>query len=435
MKSTFLLQLHCPFCGGPFAISHGEESGGEVRLGLLTCGCGVYPLVAGIPVLRKDAVAQKAVELVRSGRDSDALFTLLAPAPPALAHRWVRSLPSLPVLRWIKNAAHRQALDEFAAKLAPDLTAVEVLHLYFRNTRENYNYLSYRFGQPRHLVALSFASLIPPGRPVLDVGCGCGHITHSLAQRARGELVVGIDEFFFGLYLGKHWIAPAAEYVCCAADAKLPFADGTFSAAFSSDSFHYFTHKDVSLGEMARVTGPEGLILLAGMHNAQVQRLMAYGLPLPPAGYEALAGKTPHRLVADRDVLARYFEKLGPPLAAPAGRARLDTAPLLSLALSHRPEVFADHGTFADWPHAQGRLGVNLLYREEGPDSAGNFRLQRTFPSALYEADHAEIKAYIPESVEVSPATLAELSRGERTPGVERLLAQCVVLGMPERYH
>jgi hypothetical protein len=77
---------------------------------------------------------------------------------------------------------------------------------------------------------------------------------------------------------------------------------------------------------------------------------------------------------------------------------------------------------------------VNLLYRQEGPDSAGNFRLRRTFPSALYEEDHAEIKAFIPEAVEISPATLADLARGKRTPGVERLLAQCVVLGMPERY-
>jgi SAM-dependent methyltransferase/uncharacterized protein YbaR (Trm112 family) len=435
MKISLLGWMRCPFCGSGFEVSHAVRHGEELEYGLLGCACDAYPVVAGIPVLlKRDAARIDEVRLrVRQGLHAEALTGMLDPGPPALAHRWIRMLPELPVLSQVKRFAHRREMDRLAQALASGeaahLTACDLLHLYFHNVRENYNYLSYRFGQPRQLVALSFATLIQdPARPVLDLGCGCGHITFSLTRQAPGRLVVGTDTFFFGLFLAKHWIATEAEFVCCAADAPQPFPDGAFSTAFCSDSFHYFEDKPTSIRELERLTGEDGLILSTGMHNALVQRELAYGLPLTPEGYGDLVAHRPYRLVADADVLARYFERQGPPLAASGDPGRLARAPLLSLAASRNPEVLVDHGTFPDWPHARGRLCVNFLYRREGTG------LRRTFPSPRFEADTAEIKPYLPETVDVSPAVLNDVERGERSPGVEDLVGKGVVLGVPERY-
>ena len=437
MNSSLLPSLRCPSCGEGFEVSYAERDGDELRYGLLRCRCNAYPIVAGIPVLAEDQ-ARKARDLITAGRRQEALLALLYPPIPALAHRWIRTLPDLPGLREIRRAAHQREwrrLADAVTSRADRLTAVDLLYLYFHNVRENFIYQSYRYGQPRQLVALSFATLLEGsgGGPILDLGCGCGQITFNLTQLAPGRRVLGIDTFFFGLYLAKHWIAPGAEFLCCAADVPLPFPDGFLSAVFCSDSFHYFVDKATAIAELKRLIHEDGLILSTGMHNACVQRELAYGLPLTPDGYAGLVSDMHHRLVADTDVLGRYFQKQGPPLAQSGEKERLERAPLLSMAASRRPDVFRDHGAFEDWPHAKGRLRLNFLYKEESREG-GAVRLRRTFPTARSEADQAEIKPYLPETVEAPVSALEDLAQGKRTPDVEKLIAQGVVMGMPERY-
>jgi SAM-dependent methyltransferase len=217
------------------------------------------------------------------------------------------------------------------------------------------------------------------------------------------------------------------------ADVSLPFPNSAFSVVFCADAFHYFVNKATSVRELERLTQDDGLIMLVWVHNALVRRPHD-GLPLPPEGYQALVADMPHCLVADRDVLARYLQKQGPPLAHSADLKHLAHEPLLSIVASRRQEVFQDYDPFEDWPHAEGRLRLNPLYVEEGRNGLRNTRLRRTFPSAFYEEDHTESKKYLPEAVEVPAEVVAGLAHGERMPEVERLIEQCVVLGMPERY-
>jgi hypothetical protein len=71
--------------------------------------------------------------------------------------------------------------------------------------------------------------------------------------------------------------------------------------------------------------------------------------------------------------------------------------------------------------------------QQEG-NGAGKVHLRRTFPSALYEEDHEESKGYLPETVELRSEVLADLAHGKRTSEMERLIEQCVLLGIPEGY-
>jgi ubiquinone/menaquinone biosynthesis C-methylase UbiE len=411
--------------------------------------------VAGIPILKKGAVAggpgrarqstDDVIAQIEAGRYREALLTLMSPASPALAPAWMWSLPSVKGIGRLKGLAHKWALRgwlEEAAALLTDrggqVMACDLLDFYFRQSglkkMDTYDYFAFRFGQPRHLVGLSFASLIhAPKKPILDLACGFGHLTRSLVQQARGQPVIGVDDSFFGLYVAKHWIAPDAEYVCCTTEASLPFPDGAFSAAFCSDAFHYFVNKVTCIRELDRLTQDDGLIMVVWIHNALLRRPYD-GRPLPPEDYRTLVAHMPHCLVADSDVLARYLQKQGPPLTRSADIGHLAHAPSLSVVASHQQNVFQDYGPFTDWPHAEGRLGLNPLYVEETRDGLGNVHLRRTFPSAFYEKENAEGKEYLPEAVTVHSAIVADLAQGKRTSEMEGLIEQCIILDIPERY-
>ena len=388
MNLCLLHAICCPFCGGRFNVAEIEQP----DFGILICHCGRYPVVAGIPIIKKGLIGTSnqsvddVISLIEAGGHREALLSMIMPPPPAsptLAPAWVQSLPSLKGIRRLKRLAHqkearrwREQVTAFLTKPGNRVTACDFLDLYYHRSGfrmdDGYDYFALRFGQPRHLVALSFTRLIRnPTKPIIDLACGYGHITRSLARRAKGQLVIGVDQNFIGLYVAKNFIAPEAQYVCCAADGPLPFSDGFFSVAFCSDAFHYFVTKVSSFRELKRLTEDNGLIVLTWVHNALL-RCPHDGLPLPPEGYQAIVADMPHRLVADSDVLAQYLKKQGPRLACPTEIKRLAQEPLLSIVASHRQEVFKDYGCFDEWPHAEGRLGLNPLYRiEEGRDARG----------------------------------------------------------------
>ena len=381
MLFSLLYSLHCPFCGGDFSSSEIDEAG----FGILTCYCDQYPVIAGIPVIKKGHIGisgetvEAVTSLIKARRCREALLAMVMPPALAsftLAPAWLQSLLSLRGIGRLKSFADQRGSRrwrEEATALLTDpgdqVTACDFLDLYYHRSgfknHDAYDYFALRFGQPRHLVALSFTTLIDnPAKPVLDLACGYGHITRTLARRAHRQPVVGVDQSFTGLYVAKTLIAPEAEFVCCAEDGPLPFPDDFFSVAFCSDAFHYFIHKLTILKELKRLISDDGMIILVWIHNLHV-RLANDGLPLPPEGYEALIADMPHRLVADSDVLARYLQRQGPPLASSAEMGRLAREPLLSIVASHRQEVFKDHAEFQDWPHGQGRLDLNPLYRIE----------------------------------------------------------------------
>jgi SAM-dependent methyltransferase len=391
-----LTGLRCPYCLGRL---HPAANAADPAYHVLHCHCGRYPVLAGIPVIKKGAIgyagktADDAVELIEAGRHREALMmALLPPAPPSphLAPAWIRRLSAIKGLGRVTRKLHdrrvgrwRAEAEEFLSNRSATSTACDLLDFYFRRSghpSEPYNYFSFRFGQPRHLVALSLVHLIRhPSKPLLDLACGFGQITRSLLARAQAQPVFGIDRSFFAVYVAQHWMAPGAHFVCGDADGSLPFPDDSLSAVFCSDAFHYFVQKALTFRELQRLVGREGLIVMPSMRNSRVKQLHV-SQSLSPEGYEGLVGRMPHRLLSDSSILDRYRRGMGPALTGSDERTVLDGAPLLSLVASHRQDVFGDHGPFDDWPHAQGRLG------------------------------------------------------GTRTSAVDRLIERCVVIGLPERF-
>src|SRR4029453_6531995 len=165
--------------------------------------------------------------------------------------------------------------------------------------------------------------------------------------------------------------------------------------------FQYFLSKATSTRELKRLTQDQGIIVLFWVRNGLLEHPYT-GMALPPAGYQALVADMPHRLVADSEVLARYLQKLGPPLARSANIESLAAEPVISIVASHRPEALVDYGTFEDWPHAGGRLDLNPLYVKQNDNGNRNVTLRRRFPSPEYEKLNSECKSYLPEYVAVN---------------------------------
>jgi SAM-dependent methyltransferase/uncharacterized protein YbaR (Trm112 family) len=453
MDKLLLDALRCPFCSGKFTVTNGDEQTDNWEYAVLSCYCDRYPVVAGIPILRKGMLGAKGEttrtvsQFIESGKNQEAFLAMAVPPKPAsaeLAPAWLERLPQVKGMWRLKELFGRFAISRWT-ELAQDFltagpqgkTAKDYIDFYFFGSRlqkTQYSYFINRFGQPRHLVALSLMTLIEsPRKPVLDFGCGFGHLTRHLPRRVGHQAVIGADYDFMRLYVSKKFVAPDALYVCCDGDASLPFINEFFSVVYTSDALYMVTNKAICSREIQRVVDSDGLIIVAGLRNGLVNTKTA----IPYYTYGKLFDRLPHRLLANSDVLDRYLNKQGPAISRSSEKRTLEDEPWFSIVATKREELLVDRGPFADWPHAEGQLELNPLYKLVGEqrDGSGKSLYRHTFPSDWYEQEDGDCRKYEPESVAISSGMLKDLSSGKRTAEMEDLIAQCVIVGIPDRFH
>ena len=454
MNKLLLGALRCPFCSGKFTVTKGDEQSDNWEYAVLSCYCEGYPVVAGIPVIRKGVLGAKGEtnrtvsQFIESGKNQEALLAMATPsiASAELAPAWLQQLPQVKGMGKIRSMFGRFAMPRWTeraqelliagpqGKTAKDCFDSFAFHSGIKN--EEYNYFIYRFGQPRHLVALSLMTLIEsPRKPVLDFGCGFGHLTSHLLRRIGHQPLIGADQDFRRLYVAKNILATDGLYVCCDGDTSLPLINEFFSVVYSSDTLYMVTNKVICSREIQRVVDSDGLIVVAGIHNRLAEPQKGWVLPYPT--YGELFDPLPHRILANTDVLNRYVDKRGPALTRSSAKRTLDDEPWFSIVATKREELLVDRGPFADWPHAEGQLELNPLYKPVGDHGnvTGETLYRHTFPSSWYEQENGDCRKYEPDSVSISSQILKDLSSRTRTTGMEDLIAQCVIVGIPDRFH
>lgn len=97
------------------------------------------------------------------------------------------------------------------------------------------------------------------GQKVLDVGCGPGALTGELVQRLGAEAVSAVDpsEPFVEAARARH---PGVDVRRSTAE-ELPYGDDTFDASLAQLVVHFMSDPVRGLGEMARVTRGEGVVV------------------------------------------------------------------------------------------------------------------------------------------------------------------------------
>lgn len=97
---------------------------------------------------------------------------------------------------------------------------------------------------------------------VLDVACGPGAVTRTLVRRGVAS-VVGIDvseEMLRQGLEGSPLDAPARRALVLGRAEQLPFADGSFDALTFTYLMRYVADPEATLGELARVVRPGGVV-------------------------------------------------------------------------------------------------------------------------------------------------------------------------------
>ena len=276
--------------------------------------------------------------------------------------------------------------------------------------REDLDYFRYRFSD---LSFLSTAALLTPldRGPVLDLGCGAGHLVHALSRRIPRGLVVGLDLNFTLLYLAKRFMAPSALFVCADASAPLPFRDAAFEAGLCADTFNYLPDRTTAARELLRVA--RGPILMSRLADPSFRGRGSLE-PLEPAAYLALFAARGPRLHRDRDLLEAFLKTRFLDLTR-SGDSRDDV-----LTLTAGVEAKAWPG--ADYFVSGSQLNPVYETREEG----GALLLRRRFISERYSEAYRAVGEFLPETLTVTREQIAS-----RDP---ELVRKFVLLDLPPNY-
>jgi ubiquinone/menaquinone biosynthesis C-methylase UbiE len=102
---------------------------------------------------------------------------------------------------------------------------------------------------------------------VLDVGCGTGAVTRSLAKIAAPGRVVGVDISASRLTQARELAtAHEVEVEFIEGDAcRLPLSSASFDYAWSRFLFEYLPEPERALAELARVTRPGGTVVVSDL--------------------------------------------------------------------------------------------------------------------------------------------------------------------------
>ena len=451
MDLAYVRTLRCPHCRGPFdADGPDVTDAGDLTEAVLTCGCGQFPVVAGIAVLRRSTAAE-IVEAIRRGDAEAALrHAIYDLVPGNVRGRRRRSIDllvdtRLPGSREIESRERRKREATVRGALAGSFAdAVRRLH-----PARYASYLEQRYANPSLLGAMVVLSILdgllptetgssaalPGGRRVLDLACGVGHSSH-LIERLHPGSTVCLDHDFLNLLMLRRYFVPDAPALCVDLESTLPFADDAFDAIVCLDAFHYVSGKQALAAEMERVSRPEGGWLLPHVHNAQVPNVSA-GLPLTLEGYRHCLGSRAIRMVEEGHLLRLYHHGEDVDLSEPRPAAALDASGAVCIVASGSDRTWRRYGDVATRFLADGApLAVNPIYRPRV--GASDVTLVQQWPDDRLRHECAEIASYLPEPASVD-RTLWELLLGGR-PGIDRaaevlaLMRRFVVVPLPRGF-
>ena len=409
MDVALLEILRCPFCGTRLDLVSNDalaREGSRIDFGVLGCQCCAFPIVDGIPVLIADDVTRGAMHALEAGHRDDARAALLG-LDAAGADRL------------------RAVLDDGSAtyRLALEIISRDAEATYF----------VYHFSDPNYVLAETLVRVLGRERTrtarVLDLCGGSGHLTRVLGQVSDQPAVVA-DIYYWKLWLARRFTAPGCAPICCDANAPLPFVDDSFSTVVLFDAFPYIWHKRLLAGEMLRLAGPAGTILMPHLHSSLAFNHSA-GMTLTPAAYRDLFARGQPRLFRDSDLFNDILGHTAIDLSRDVSPEQAGDEPTVTLVASPDASVFTKH-LLTDPGALSGELRVNPLYRVEYEGARA--RLTLTFPTPEYEEEFGGVRRYLPDTLTLDADLRGPLEPAQFGAAYTDLRRRRILLDTPPRY-
>jgi len=407
MDLSLLDLLRCPFCGTHLDLVDNEalvRDGSRVMWGVLGCQCCAFPVLDGIPVLIADDQTRAAMHAMEAGHKDEALASMLGLDVPATGR--------LHALLQGGTATYRDALEI----ISPDAEGT---------------YFVYRFSDPTFVLAEALVRAIGAGGTAraIDLCGGSGHLTRVLEEQCTEPVVVA-DVFYWKLWLAQRFTAPGCAPVCCDANHPLPFAAGTFPLVVLSDAFPYIWHKRLLAGEMLRLAGDRGTILMPHLHSSLGFNFSA-GMTLTPAAYRDLYAPAQPRLFRDSDLLGDILGHTAIDLSRDVTPEQAGDEPSVTLVVSRDTGVFRKHHV-ADPGALTGELRINPLYRVDARGARAELTL--AFPTPEYEEEFGAVRRYLPDSLTLDVDPRGPLTPAQFGAAYTDLRRRRILLDTPQRY-
>lgn len=413
MQTALLPLLRCPFCGTALDLVDNDalvRRGDHLASAVIGCQCCAFPIVDGIPVLIADDRTRDAMHALEAGHADAARDTLLG----------------------LDEAPRR---DAFRALLARETAATYKDALEILSPDAEGTYFVYRFSDPTYLMSQAVLRAIASHRgltrPVIDVCGGSGHLTRDLVAAAPGTSVVLADVFYWKLWLGRQYIAPTCEPVCCDGNAPLPFTRAAFSLVVLSDAFPYIWHKRQLADELMRLAQPDGIVAMPHLHSALGFNFSA-GMTLTPSAYRDLFEPMRPRIFRDSVLLDGVLDRGEVDLLHDVIPEAVGEEPSVTLIATRLDDVFH---TYRVGPQVQvqGELRINPLYRvaRDGPYTV----LTLSFPTPEYEEEFGGCRRYLPDTVRVAADLTGPIAPALVGPDFADLRRRHVIIDAPPRYY
>jgi len=441
--------IRCPYCGDKVQYLHYGTDRLNNNYGVLLSGCAEFPVVADIPVLGIGVVGNhgesniELVDYIKTGQYEKALFAMVIPSPKLIEHQsgFLLSIKNKLIKRNSLSTRKIEAILKATKRfndICNDPTVEEMLRFYFmengNNRKSLYEYFLYRYGLPRHITTLGSLQIIKDNsKPIVEIGCGFGHMTREILKHVNNSFVVGIDKSFFALYVAKRMTAPKAEFLCYDVNKGIPFEDDTFYASVAIDGIHYIEQKYNIIHEMKRVISSDGIIMLISSRNANIKFDKA-GIPLTPGGYKNLIGNTPNRIIADSEIVLSYLENRGPDLLIQTSIDNLKDEPLLTIIASNDESKFTWYEELEKDNFINKRLSLNPLYQSIEIENNEHIVYHRRFPPNYNKNDSVDCSVYLPEKVYIERENMYGINNDDKYKIKSNLIDNFIYLDLPDRY-
>jgi SAM-dependent methyltransferase len=405
--------LRCPSCWSDFMPEPLTGSLFDIDgFGTLTCECGIFPVIDGIPVLDRRHNEQRLVALLKQGAFSTATSECLMVD--------VQRAPRLLWLLWrlLRKFGVPNGLYE---RMKVCRTFREALRIGVPTASAYHEYLRCRFSDPTFVAGeWLLANTQPTSGWLLDVPAGAGHFSWVLRQRHPRARIVTADASFFFMMMVKRFIVPSATAICLDGNAPLPFKTDQFELAVSADGWHYLDAQALFLHELMRVKRPEANLVMLHAHNRAVPNYEP-GRPFALDEIMRLLRQThagPAVALNERAVAARAWSR--EPGDWPFDHVADPHSPEFDLWIGELPSEIhrADDGDSS----ALGKWIVNPLYVR---GSGGKYI--RQFANHQYQQEFSDLTLLLPEEVYVDAA-------GVEAPFDLELARRRIILFVPEGY-